>query len=141
GVFHLLVNHLLGMDRDPLAATGGRAVSFRLKLLLAAGIAPHVGSCVVCGAAPPFRAFSPSLGGVLCSNCRERGAPLRPDSLAAIQGARAAPLAGAPCRELPVARQVDRLTVAIAEHHLGARLRPLPDSLLAAGSSPGEVPA
>lgn len=135
GVFHLLVNDLHGLDGDVQAACGGRVLSLRIKLLLAAGIAPEVATCSACGAADAgLVAFSARLGGALCPQCAEQGRPLSAAALDAIRGLLATPLAQAPRPPQPVAREVDQALIAIADAHLGARLRPVPDRLLAAGA-------
>src|ERR671939_1200509 len=43
GVYHLLANELAVLDADPVRAGRANALAFRLKLLLAAGCAPHLG--------------------------------------------------------------------------------------------------
>ncbi|HYF27492.1 MAG TPA: DNA repair protein RecO, partial [Baekduia sp.] len=48
-VFHLLCNELALLDADPGQATLANQVAFRLKLLVAAGFAPHLSSCAGCG--------------------------------------------------------------------------------------------
>src|SRR6202161_1566483 len=53
GVFNLLCRKLQLLDQQagesaPIAARAG-ALAFRLKLLLAAGLAPQLGSCASCG--------------------------------------------------------------------------------------------
>src|SRR3954466_7028919 len=49
GVYHLLANELALLDGDPARAGRANALAFRLKLLLAAGFAPHLASCASCG--------------------------------------------------------------------------------------------
>src|SRR4051794_16647217 len=48
-VFHLLGNELALLDGDPAVATHANQLAFRLKLLLAAGLAPHLNTCASCG--------------------------------------------------------------------------------------------
>jgi DNA repair protein RecO (recombination protein O) len=45
GVYHLLANQLALLDREPDRATRANALAFRLKLVLAAGFAPHLATC------------------------------------------------------------------------------------------------
>lgn len=124
-IFHLLVNHLRGLDADPAAATFGRQLAFRLKLLLGAGIAPELGACARCGAAGPLVAFSGADGGLLCSGCSAAGFRLDPELPGVMRAALGAPLAQAPDPSPFVARQFDRAVTDLAEHHLGAKLRAL----------------
>lgn len=42
---------------------------YELRLLCAAGFAPHLSSCAACGAADGLTYFSAAHGGVLCSRC------------------------------------------------------------------------
>src|SRR5215475_2739191 len=42
-------NQLALIDREPVRATRANALAFRLKLLLAAGFAPHLAACASCG--------------------------------------------------------------------------------------------
>ena len=54
GVFNLLCHELALLDADPAAASRANALAFRLKLLLAAGLAPAAGGLrVVRGARAP----------------------------------------------------------------------------------------
>src|SRR4051812_46054268 len=49
GVYALLANELGLLDSDAAHATPANALAFRLKLLLAAGLAPQLGACASCG--------------------------------------------------------------------------------------------
>ena len=124
-VFHLLVNHLRGLDAQPELATPGRQLAFRLKLLLGAGIAPELGACARCGAAGPLTAFSGADGGLLCSGCEAGGFRIDPELPDVMRAAMGAPLASAPDPSPFVARQFDRAVTDLAAHHLGAKLRAL----------------
>ncbi|GAB4251515.1 MAG: hypothetical protein Kow00129_12390 [Thermoleophilia bacterium] len=70
--FNLLVRAVgrLGMAEDRQAA--GRVVlAARLKLLVAHGYLPALGSCRHCGSDEFLCALDPSLGGVICRSCYE----------------------------------------------------------------------
>src|SRR3984893_15347444 len=81
GVFNLLCRQLALLDeqagREPDAANGGGpaaagragALSFRLNLLLAAGLAPQLGACANCGEPEHLVGFSGAAGGVVCAAC------------------------------------------------------------------------
>ena len=75
GVFALLCNELALLDAQPEQATHANQLAFRLKLLLAAGLAPHLAACAVCGEADGLSAFSGAAGGVVCSGVRGVGLP------------------------------------------------------------------
>ncbi len=125
-VFHLLVNHLGQLDRDATAATTGRQLAFRIKLLVGAGLTPQLDECVRCGNPPPLVGFSGAEGGLVCKPCLgERGFAVQPDVPGAMRAMLGSPLAEAPESEVLVARQIDRAITDLAEHHLGARLRTL----------------
>ncbi len=125
-IFHLLVNHLKALDQTLEAASIGHQLSFRLKLLLGAGLAPQLGACARCGSAGPLVAFSGEDGGLLCGQCSPPAGfavnPALPDVMRAAIGS---PLAQAPEPAPLVARQFDRALTDLAEHHMGARLRGL----------------
>src|SRR5919198_2948550 len=76
--YNLLCNELQLLDEHPEAATRAQALSFRLKLLLAAGFMPELAACASCGEREHLRAFSASAGGVVCPGC-EAG-PLPPSA-------------------------------------------------------------
>src|SRR3954466_9123937 len=66
---NLLAHELALLDADPDAAVRAQALTFRLKLLLAAGFAPELGSCATCGEREHLGAFSAAAGGVVCPGC------------------------------------------------------------------------
>jgi len=121
--YHLLCNELALLDRDPGAATWANQLAFRLKLLVAAGLAPQLGSCTACGEAEHLVGFSGAAGGVVCSACEAGSFPLSEEAHAFMTGALGAPLAEAPDAEPRALRQAERAIAETAEHHAGVRLR------------------
>src|SRR5271165_6083097 len=73
GVFNLLCRKLALLDEHAAggsSATGwAPALAFRLKLLLAAGLAPQLGACASCGEREHLVGFSGAAGGVVCAAC------------------------------------------------------------------------
>ena len=124
-VYMLLANELTLLASGPAAARPENALAFRLKLLLAAGIVPQLGSCATCGEREHLTGFSASAGGVVCSSCESASFPLGEEAYEFLVGALGQPLANAPeasARALQLAERAIRET---AEHHAQVRLRPL----------------
>jgi DNA repair protein RecO (recombination protein O) len=124
-VFRLLANELALLDGDPGQARAANGLAFRLKLLLAAGILPQLGSCAACGEPEHLRAFSASAGGVVCSSCEAAAFPLGEESYRFLVAAVGTPLAQAPEASELALRQAERAITETAEHHAHVRLRPL----------------
>ncbi len=123
GVFHLLCNELALLDRDPDgAATPGNALAFRLKLLLAAGVAPQLSACAACGETDHIAGFSGAQGGVTCPGCEAGAFRLDEPAHAFLVAALGRPLAEAPSAEGRALAQADRAVRETAEHHAGVRL-------------------
>lgn len=57
---------------------------FELRIMIAAGFAPHLDGCVHCGN-ESAAAFSPGEGGLLCADCSPLR-PLPPDALSVLRG-------------------------------------------------------
>jgi DNA repair protein RecO (recombination protein O) len=127
-VFNLLCNALALLHEQPCGATLERALSFRLKLLLAAGLAPRLGACANCSAREGLVQFSGAAGGVLCSRCAARGGvegfALSRSALEFMVGALARPLAQAPQAPGRALAQAERAIGAILAHHAHVRLLP-----------------
>lgn len=124
-VFHLLANELALLARDGAHAGEAGRLAFRLKLLLAAGLAPHLAGCVVCGERDHLSAFSGAGGGVVCSACEAGAFPLDEAAHAFMVEALGRPLADAPQDTPPRAlRQAERAIIETVEHHANLRLRP-----------------
>lgn len=129
-VFHLLTNELTLLDRG--AAAGGGAASyatranqlaFRLKLLLAAGFAPALGSCASCGSQEHLVAFSGAAGGVVCDACEAGAFLLVEEAHTFMSDALGRPLAEAPTASERALRQVERAISDTVEHHAHVHLR------------------
>src|SRR5580700_1855523 len=85
GVFNLLCRYLSLLDEQPAGAGQspiGRAgaLAFRLKLLLAAGLAPQLGACACCGEREHLVGFSGAAGGVVCGACEAGSFPLHEEA-------------------------------------------------------------
>ena len=124
-VFQLLANQLALMSSDPAQARPATGLAFRLKLLLAAGIVPQLGSCASCGEVEPLTGFSASAGGVVCGSCESAAFPIGEDCYRFLVGALGSPLAEAPVASAVALRQAERAITETAEHHAQVRLRPL----------------
>ena len=79
-VFTLLANELALLSADGAHARPANGLAFRMKLLLAAGIVPHLGACAACGESEHLRGFSAAAGGVVCSSCEAAAFPLDEES-------------------------------------------------------------
>jgi len=149
GVFNLLCRHLGLLDeqvsdtckptRQPTATDGeppdlpatassasGRAgaLAFRLKLLLAAGLAPQLGACACCGEREHLVGFSGSAGGVVCGACEAASFPLDEEAYSFMTEALGRPLTEIPATAGPALGQVERAISATLEHHAHLRLMP-----------------
>jgi DNA repair protein RecO (recombination protein O) len=124
-VYTLLCNELALLAADPRQGRPGNGLAFRLKLLLAAGIVPHLGACASCGEPDHLRSYSAAAGGVVCSSCEAAAFPLDEESYRFLVAALGQPLADAPDGSDRALRQVERAITETAEHHAHVRLRPL----------------
>jgi len=124
-VFTLLANELALLSSDADHSRPATGLAFRLKLLLAAGVVPQLGSCAGCGETEHLRSFSPPAGGVVCSSCEAAAFPLDQESYRFLIDALGRPLAQAPDASGRALRQAERAIVETAEHHAHVRLRPL----------------
>lgn len=122
--YNLLVNGLATVAADPSKATKACQLSFRLKLLVAAGLQPHLSSCCHCGKTDDIVGFSGIDGGAVCGSCRGDSFPLGPEALGWMASALASPLSEAPPAGEVALRQADRAVNETVEHHANVRLRP-----------------
>lgn len=120
-VFHLLCRRLALLDAG---AGGGRsgALAFRLKLMLAAGLAPQLGACVGCGVHENLVGFSPAAGGVVCGSCEAASFALDRAAYRFMADALAQALAQAPDAPEHALSQVERAISETLEHHAHVRL-------------------
>ena len=123
GVYHLLANQLALLDREPARATRANALAFRLKLLLAAGFAPHLASCASCGEPEHLVGFSGAAGGVVCGACEAGSFALSQEGHDFLVAALGRPLAESPDATPPALQQADRAISETLEHHAHVRLR------------------
>jgi DNA repair protein RecO (recombination protein O) len=107
-VFRLLVNELALLNGDACHARPGNGLAFRMKLLLAAGIVPHLGACAACGVAEHLRGFSAAAGGVVCNSCEAGAFPLDEESYGFLVRTLGSPLAEAPDASERALRQAER---------------------------------
>ncbi|MDX6686003.1 MAG: repair protein RecO [Baekduia sp.] len=122
-VFHLLCNELALLEADPRNADLANQLAFRLKLLVAAGLAPQLAACASCGERDHLVGFSGAAGGVVCPSCEAGGFPLAEESHVFLTDALARPLAEAPAASPRALRQAERAIAETVEHHAHVRLR------------------
>jgi DNA repair protein RecO (recombination protein O) len=123
--YNLLCHYLALLDRPGDEGRTGlaEALAFRLKLALAAGFAPELGSCARCGEADHLTGFSGAAGGVVCASCEAGGFDLSPEAHSFMVDGLAQPLAETPAAEAAALRQVERAVSETLEHHAHVRLR------------------
>ena len=139
-VFRLLANELALLDLDAGNACPANGLAFRLKLLLAAGILPQLGSCASCGESQHLQGFSAAAGGVVCNSCEAAAFPFAEESHSFLVGALGRPLAQAPDASEMALAQAERAITETAEHHAHVRLRPLLSTAKRRPSAGGFVP-
>jgi DNA repair protein RecO (recombination protein O) len=130
GVFNLLCRRLALLDGE--AGSGGEgsasgraaALAFRLKLLLAAGLAPQLAACASCGEQEHLVGFSGAAGGVVCGACEAGSFRLGEDGYRFMTEALARALTEVPSAPDPALGQVERAIAATLEHHAHLRLMP-----------------
>lgn len=127
GVFNLLCRKLSLLDENPADATRASALAFRLKLLLAAGLAPQLGSCASCGDQEHLVGFSGAAGGVVCGACEAGAFPLGEQAHTFMVEALGRPLSEAPKGEERALGQVEHAVGETLEHHAHVRLMPATD--------------
>jgi DNA repair protein RecO (recombination protein O) len=124
GVYNLLCRELSLLDAEPQRATGENSLAFRLKLLLAAGLAPQLAACASCGEREHLVGFSGAAGGVVCGACEAGSFPLVRGAYDFMTEALGKPLAQAPQSSTAALGQVERAIAETLEHHAHVRLMP-----------------
>jgi DNA repair protein RecO (recombination protein O) len=120
--YNLLCHELALLDASPAFAGRAQALGFRLKLLLAAGFVPELGSCASCGEREHLGAFSARAGGVVCDACEAGSFPLDLATHDFLVAALARPLAEVPDASERALAQADRAIAETLEHHAHVRL-------------------
>jgi DNA repair protein RecO (recombination protein O) len=108
----------------PAGSYRAGALAFRLKLLVAAGLAPQLGACASCGEREHLVGFSGAAGGVVCAACEAGSFPLREPAHGFMADALGRPLSEAPEADAQTLGQVERAIAATLEHHAHVRLMP-----------------
>ncbi len=122
--YNLLCRYLSLLDDPRSDATRLEvALSFRLKLALAAGFAPELASCARCGETEHLAGFSGAAGGVVCAGCEASSFALSGEAHRFMVEALAQSLAEAPAAEPLALRQVERAVGETLEHHAHVQLR------------------
>lgn len=134
GVFNLLCRRLSLLDSGTAGAASGRsdALAFRLKLMLAAGLAPQLGACAGCGEREHLVGFSGAAGGVVCGACEAVSFALDADAYRFMTEALGQSLAEVPNAPEAALGQVERAISETLEHHAHVRLMPAASAVLAA---------
>ena len=123
-VYNLLANELALLAGNPEQASHANALAFRLKLLVAAGLAPALGACAACGTTEHLVGFSPEAGGVVCNACEAGSFPLAQESHDFMTAALAGSLAEVPAASPRALREAERAIGDTLEYHAHLRLRP-----------------
>jgi DNA repair protein RecO (recombination protein O) len=122
-VYNLLANELSLLAGDPSQASHANALAFRLKLLVAAGLAPALAACASCGDVEHLAGFSAASGGIVCTACEAASFPIAEESYEFMIAALARPLAEAPEAPARALREAERAIGETLEHHAHLRLR------------------
>jgi DNA repair protein RecO (recombination protein O) len=129
GVYNLLCRKLALLDEhagEEQRSASGRAaaLAFRLKLLLAAGLAPALGACASCGEREHLVGFSGAAGGIVCAACEAGSFPLGEEAHHFMAEALGRSLTESPDALEPALGQVERAIATTLEHHAHVRLMP-----------------
>jgi DNA repair protein RecO (recombination protein O) len=121
--YHLLANQLALLDADPAGAGLPNQLAFRLKLLVAAGLAPQLEGCASCGEREHLSGFSGAAGGVVCSACEASAFAIDAEAHGFLVAALGQPLAQAPQASPRALAQAERAIRETLEHHAHVRWR------------------
>ena len=138
-VFNLLYHALDALETRTGDTTSIEA-AFSLKLSILAGYTPRLDACISCEDDPEEAAegdypyFAPSLGGVLCADCRPAAAdsfPLLPATLVALRN-----LTVRPIREVAVEKMLEESVRRVVSAHVLAHAPGTPAVALHAAPDP-----
>jgi DNA repair protein RecO (recombination protein O) len=123
--YNLLCRYLALLDDPAESRAAGleAALSFRLKLAMAAGFVPELSSCAGCGEIDHLVGFSGAAGGIVCAGCEAGSFELSAEAHSFMVEALAKPLSEAPEADVPALRQVERAVGETLEHHAHVQLR------------------
>ena len=137
-VFNLLYHALEALETCTGDTTSIEA-AFSLKLSILAGYTPRLDACISCEKDPEeaegdYPYFAPSIGGVLCADCRSAAAdsfPLPPDTLVALRN-----LMVRPIREVAVEKMLEESVRRVVSAHVLAHAPGTPAVALHAAPDP-----
>jgi DNA repair protein RecO (recombination protein O) len=137
-VFNLLYHALEALETCTGDTTSIEA-AFSLKLSILAGYTPRLDACISCEKDPEeaegdYPYFAPSIGGVLCADCRSAAAdsfPLPPDTLVALRN-----LMVRPIREVAVEKMLEASVRRVVSAHVLAHAPGTPAVALLAAPDP-----
>ncbi len=92
-------------------------LAFRMKLLVAAGIAPELFHCASCGSDGRWERFSPQAGGVVCNKCAGSDFMIDSEALEFMRDALTKPMIDLASRKEKRTKLIDRAIREIVEHH------------------------
>ncbi len=123
--YNLLCRYLALLDDPGESRAAGleAALSFRLKLAMAAGFVPELASCAGCGEVDHLVGFSGAAGGIVCASCEAGSFELSEEAHTFMVEALAKPLSEAPEADPLALRQVERAVGETLEHHAHVQLR------------------
>ncbi len=122
-VYALLCNELALLDSRPDRAGRANQLAFRLKLLVAAGLAPVLAHCASCGERDHLSGFLGAAGGVVCPACEASAFVLDEEAHGFLVEALGRPLAQSPSASERALRQAERAIAETVEHHANVRWR------------------
>jgi DNA repair protein RecO (recombination protein O) len=122
---HVRAGEMRAAEQDRVAALArAAALAFRLKLMLAAGLAPQLGACASCGEGEHLVGFSGAAGGVVCGACEAGSFSLGEEAYVFMTDALGRSLSDVPAASDPALGQVERAIAVTLEHHAHVRLMP-----------------
>ena len=119
-VYNLICRYLAlleSMARENGVDWAALELAFRMKLLIASGIAPELFRCAECGSEGKWERFSPEAGGVVCRKCADGDFPIDDEALDFMRGLIAAPMSEVVTCRAGALKTVDRAVRETVEYH------------------------